>query len=198
MDNFLPSLIAQMAGREIGVIVKRRGRMNFFGQRNAVTTIRATPSLQRQVEARGITLDDFHEAGGEVLILKAAPTRDHGPKVWLDYTDTPATVRMRARMDKINAWLAEAPLDYDGPVLLHKRRLRRHFNNASFEQGGRLFGGFWQDLKKVEREYLYIDESPAVTLDYGQMTAHIFYALRGWPMPLADATRSGRGSAVRA
>jgi len=54
------------------------------------------------------------------------------------------------------------------------RFLRRYFNDGSFEQGGRLFGGFWQSLSKAERvSGLTIDEKDIVTLDYAQMAPRV-------------------------
>ena len=54
-------------------------------------------------------------------------------------------------MRKINEWLTSADIHVLPEfAALHKlddsnRILRRHFNNNSFELGGRLFGGFWQN-----------------------------------------------------
>ena len=34
---------------------------------------------------------------------------------------------------------------------LDSRLLKRYFTRGSFKSGGRLFGGFWQQLKKVSQ-----------------------------------------------
>ena len=62
---------------------------------------------------------------------------------------------------------------------LSDRRLRRFFTRVSFESGGRLFGGFWQELKKEQRKNIIIDDEEAVSLDYSQMGPRILYGLCG-------------------
>ena len=60
---------------------------------------------------------------------------------------------------EINQWLAAADLRYDPLGIpwphtafdIRDRRLRRIFTQARFNSGGRLFGGFWQQLRKHER-----------------------------------------------
>ncbi len=56
------------------------------------------------------------------------------------------------------------------------RSLHRTFNNRTFEEGGRLHGGFWLGIKKTERRYLRIDGEPVAELDFGQMRLRLLYA----------------------
>jgi hypothetical protein len=61
------------------------------------------------------------------------------------------------------------------------------FNNGSFVQGGRLWGGFWMNLKKQRRrEDITIEREPIVELDYGQMALRLLYAKVGAPLPEGD------------
>ncbi len=81
------------------------------------------------------------------------------------------------------------------------RRLRRIFNNGSFEEGRRLFGGFWQPLKKTERaEGLIIEDEAVASLDFGQMTPRILYGMAGvFPsvfVERAKASSSARSKSV--
>lgn len=58
--------------------------------------------------------------------------------------------------------------------------LRRIFTQNSFECGGRLFGGFWQNLPKKRRlDAIFLDGEEIIELDFGQMTARIFYGFSG-------------------
>jgi hypothetical protein len=109
-----------------------------------------------------------------------------------EYEDTPATHGYRAEIKILNDWVAESDIALDEAVLDHhkiidpnERRLRRIFTRGRFDSGGRLFGGFWQDLTKNQRrEGLIIDGEQAVELDYGQMTPRILYGLtRSIPPP---------------
>lgn len=56
--------------------------------------------------------------------------------------------------------------------------LRRIFNGA-WTSGGRLYGGFWQNLKKAERRGLTIDGEATVELDYGRLHPTLLYARAG-------------------
>ena len=60
------------------------------------------------------------------------------------------------------------------------RSLRRIFTKGCFDHGGRLFGGFWQELSKTARfDGLVINDEDIVELDYGQMgAAHTVWYVR--------------------
>jgi hypothetical protein len=66
--------------------------------------------------------------------------------------------------------LEQADIDFDemaalAAAILQQRQLR---------SSGRLFGGFWQGLKKQERhEGIWIGGEQVVTLDYAQMAPRI-------------------------
>ena len=110
------------------------------------------------IRERVLSLDDLGTSRAEeVIILKRAHT-DHWDKgERIPYKDTPTTRRYRKELLQINAWLETADITFD-PTERPKqdvddsdRRLRRYFNNGSFKEGGRLFGGFWLNLTKRQR-----------------------------------------------
>ena len=86
-------------------------------------------------------------------------------------------------MSLINPWIRNADLNYMVPLHekddhnydLDCRLLKRYFTRGSFKSGGRLFGGFWQQMKKVHRENLLIDGDEIVSLDYSQMSPKILH-----------------------
>jgi hypothetical protein len=94
-------------------------------------------------------------------------------------------------MHEINAGLAEADLNFDESIQLNgkvvdinERRLRRVFTRGRFDSGGRLFGGFWQSLKKKEPwEGVDIQNEQAVGPDYGQLSPRILYGLDVLSLP---------------
>ena len=98
-------------------------------------------------------------------------------------------------MAEINQWIKVAELNYLMPINsetdldLSERRLRRYFTRGSFESGGRLFGGFWQELKKEQRKNIIIDNEEAVSLDYSQMAPRILYGLCGTRPTTEDCYR---------
>lgn len=72
----------------------------------------------------------------------------------------------------------------------HHRTLRRIFN-GNHQSGGRLYGGFWQNLPKDKRGLIRIDGEPVVNVDYGQLYLHLAYAdaaKRSPPGDLYDLT----------
>ena len=88
---------------------------------------------------------------------------DHGGT--LEYEDNDLTNLYRDKMNLINQWIESADLNYMAPFDgkdqlnydLDCRLLKRYFTRGSFKSGGRLFGGFWQQMKRVHRENLLID-----------------------------------------
>jgi hypothetical protein len=65
----------------------------------------------------------------------------------------------------------------------------RHFSypvgveRPSLEYGGRLFGGFWQNMDKRQRQHIRINGERVVELDYGQMAPRLAYAMAGAAPP---------------
>ncbi|CAM9991469.1 unnamed protein product, partial [Chrysoparadoxa australica] len=155
------------------------------------TTIKASERLKVYMRERQVTRADIKRVrGGEPIILKSSAddaTRDKG---LVDYEDTEVTRAYREEVDTINVFLAEADIEAWGAegVDDRERTLRRVFNNGSFEQGGRLFGGFWEAMGKDARlQSIEIDQEPVVELDYGQMSARVIYGLASEPVTFEDA-----------
>ncbi|MBY5269198.1 hypothetical protein BB931_03155 [Spiribacter salinus] len=58
----------------------------------------------------------------------------------------------------------------------HNKSVRRMFNRASFEDGGRFYGGFWQRIGSDLRSTIRIDDQPTVELDYSAHHIRVAYA----------------------
>ncbi|MGE5565882.1 MAG: hypothetical protein ACM3YN_06995 [Parcubacteria group bacterium] len=56
--------------------------------------------------------------------------------------------------------------------------LKRIFK-YDWERGGRLYGGFWQNVPKAERQHFTINGEPTVELDYGGLHPAMLYAQEG-------------------
>ena len=110
--------------------------------------------------------------------------------------------KVTAEMHAINAAIKSAPIECYGSakvhvterpsmptaslVTLHHRTLRRTFN-GSYERGGRLFGGFWQTMRRADRfEHLRIDGEPVALVDYGQLFLRLAYAEANATPPPGD------------
>ena len=54
--------------------------------------------------------------------------------------------------------------------------VRRIFNNGTFDDGGRFYGGFWQNIPRRWRTTIRIDGQPVVEHDYGGLHINLLYA----------------------
>ena len=57
--------------------------------------------------------------------------------------------------------------------------VRRIFNNKSWYQGGRYYGGWWQQIPKEWRQEIRIGNTPTVEIDYSGLHIVILYAIQG-------------------
>ena len=194
-SKILPDILDCLADEEMGIITQALGHKGYFGPAKW-TTINAGEVLVRRLEDAG--LDYLHfgiRPGQEVIHLKRTKEDHWDEGALIEYDDTPETVAFREQVQFINEWLHAAEIDFDEyhspegqPVDPHDRCLRRVFTQGRFDSGGRLFGGFWQSLKKKQRlEGVTIGGEPVVELDYGQMNPRLLYALCGEQPPEQDA-----------
>ena len=92
--------------------------------------------------------------------------------------------------EQVELWLARRNADADrkgAPYRLpetFKTEVYRVFNNGEqgnpqFDQGGRMFGGWWMHISEELREAITINGQPTVELDYGNCHPRMLYAERG-------------------
>lgn len=193
----LPKILDLMAKPEMALIQQQLGKQQQIG-RSRSTVIAPGAKLLSCIDEHDLSLDDLDEhPHSETIILKRPKDDDD---YWdegglQEYEDTEHTERLRCEMDEINHWLASANLGFDhGAALgfgyeidIQSRRLRRIFTRGRFDSGGRLFGGFWQELGKgVRRAALFISGEKAIELDYGQVGPRILYGMAGHEPPTDD------------
>lgn len=131
----------------------------------------------------GFTENVIHEVEGvEVVLLRDS---DKEP---MDYDDTDETDGMRTQIERYNDFLQRTYIDlhHEGVVPektlyvdLTAKNVRRIFNNGSFRQGGRYYGGFWMGLPGELRQRLIINNQKVVECDYSGISVHILYAMEG-------------------
>lgn len=186
-----------MAAPEMEFIEVIKGSRNPFDAKlSRQTVIRAGKRLRSRITDYGITIDDFStDKTQEIIILKDAKQDHWDLGKWMQYEDTSQTILYRSELLRVNDWLEHADIEY---VPYHEtiksvdttdRKLRRYFNNGCFDQGGRLFGGFWQHMTRASRLGIVIDGMDTVTLDYGQMIARLLYGHARIPLHFDDAYR---------
>lgn len=184
--------------RDLGYLtVDKKGIYDRSGGKSYRTKIRAT----RKLIAKLTDSSDFNlphvnrNPAEETIILKDGAN-------WIDYEETPETEDMRERLARINSVLSahcidlyltdeefqalneEIRADPEKPAVdPSARELHRVFNNGSFEQGGRFYGGWWQNIPRDYRRLITINGKLTVELDFSGIHARILYALVGAKFP---------------
>jgi hypothetical protein len=91
----------------------------------------------------------------------------------------------RRLADASNLLSAEAQKDCT--LDQRQRFLVRKFTYASLESGGRLWGGFWQNMSRAQRpECLRINGQSTVELDYASVIVHLAYIVADEKAPTGD------------
>ena len=139
------------------------------------------------------------EESEEVIILKGVKIYKGKKKVKfvVDYEDTKQTIQMRENLQTINSLLDSRWVDLNVPddiyeeivrevekknrndIDFNRKKLVRVFNNNSFEDGGRFYRGWWQEIPKEFRKHITIDGKQTVEVDYSAMHFRILYAEEG-------------------
>jgi len=159
------------------------------------STFKASDQLIGRIESLGLRLPDIGHSDDkdcEVIILKPAHKSSKCRSKPMEYGDTYTTIKYREQLQRINSWIADADISISDPVTksmidTQQRRLRRVFNNGAFDQGGRLYGGFWIEMSKEARQHIRINGNPVTILDYGQIGPRIMYGLAKVPPHFSDA-----------
>lgn len=175
--------------------------------RGEVSSIAPSPWFAGKVPEYGIKLSDFGRDEAEEVVLLTRNTREAlnwwsqtgARKLYrerIDYDDTAETRAFRDVVRRLNAFLSDADIgflddDQEPHIDPFDRTLRRRFlvlpgQEVRFDQGGRLFGGFWQTLKSERRRHIRINGEPVVVLDYGSMFTRLAYAEVGARPPKGD------------
>jgi hypothetical protein len=194
----LPDILEAMASPELGLVDMIKGWHDLDPRpdrdRYRQTAISAGALLHRWIARDGIGFADFaRNAAEELIVLRGAKRPRKGGTLkadMVDYADDALTVRLRGEMQEINARLAHGDMGLAGAfphIDTGDRRLRRVFNNATFNHGGRLAGGWWTNLPKAfRREHVRIKGERIATLDYDALYARLAYARAGVEPPLGD------------
>jgi hypothetical protein len=148
---------------------------------------------------RRVTPDSFRRVQEpEILILKNG--KDDGERAALvNYRNSQKTRRLRNQIKRLNGWLLEADIEltsarssvrlgkYGGVIASYRRSLRRTFNNKSWQQGGRLSGGFWMTMPRKDRfRLIRIGGEPVADVDFQQLFPRLAYARARAPQPIGD------------
>ncbi len=152
------------------------------------TAVRAAPRLLDWIDSYGVELEDMEIRGDQEIVIQKRGKHDphntvDGRAEWIDYPESNIAKKYRREVRTINDWWREQRITYTGDRLvdLTDKRVRRYFNNASFKQGGRLFGGFWQNLKSRQVSLVEINGEKIAEVDFETMQIAIARAAVGVP-----------------
>lgn len=152
-----------------GLIEVRKGYFDKELRQGRVTRVRASLKLRALMVVHGLPVGRTTEP---VTTSILRPTT----------TAMPNTVREQDRTVKaFNRFASERRIGWADHVIAREVYLVRLFK-GDWSKGGRLYGGFWQELSKAERANLRIDGEEVVELDFRSMQPRILFALKGLPL----------------
>jgi hypothetical protein len=183
-----------------GYIENHLGFYDRFSGTGRISRMRATSRLTRLFEEyklAGVMIQRKEDE--EVIILKSVSVLDNNKKdkFVVDYEDTTQTNKMRDNLHSINSLLHSRWFDIKASDKMYRemirqlknkgkeevdftrKRLARIFNNNSFEDGGRFYHGWWQEIPKQYRKLIEIDGKITVEVDYSSIHFRILYAEQG-------------------
>jgi hypothetical protein len=168
---YIPFLVVKIVDHliELGYIEQRNGKYNLLTGFGRTARIRATDKLLELVRIK----DTFKviipnpEDDSETIFLKSED------KELIDYKDFERSETAREELRLLNEFLAKTEVRVDKKTLkdsrlttLTNKRLFRVFNNGDFWAGGRVYGGFWQKIKRIYRKTIKINGEGVTELDY--------------------------------
>jgi len=175
------------------------------GQPGSASTYEATEALLFAALDFGVTEASLTYRLPRERLVRLYETNREGP--YADFDPTDETRQSTAMLETFNGfldqqhialdlsfaerarvlrgWNYQRPKDmprYHMPELL-RTHLYRQFNNGSFEEGGRLYGGWWIAIPAYLRPTIIINDQPTVELDYSGCAIRMLYHLRGKECP---------------
>jgi len=179
------------------------------GYTSHVTRIRATSKLISLFEANNVTSEMIERVPTiETIFLRDVIFNNSTPKnTDINYSDVddPRIVTWREGVTAYNNLLRRTYLDVpsapiDGipcrqgerskrrgkkpnriKVTQHDKFVRRVFNNNSWDDGGRFYGGWWQRISEEWRSQIRIWNNPVTEIDFKGLHIGLLYRLKGIP-----------------
>ena len=139
-----------------------------YGRKSVLPRIAASESLIKFLEKQHgwkPTIIKFHSS--DALVILNSIKGSDGTRNRLNFADTSETLAMSDFIRCYNEYMSNQEIIlFDGwkrfPDMI---RMRRTFTDGSWERGGRLFGGEYQQLSKQHREQITINGSSTAEVD---------------------------------
>ena len=127
-------------------------------------------------------------------------------KVDVSYEDTSLTIQWRSDLEKYNDLLAKTYVDIPEfsdkgialPSKVNKNQtytislnqsdkvVQRIFNNNSWKDGGRFYGGWWQRIPSQYRSRIHFSGMPTSELDFSGLHINLLYQMNRKELPMTD------------
>ncbi|XDZ64991.1 hypothetical protein AB8880_08645 [Alphaproteobacteria bacterium LSUCC0684] len=167
----------QFLDKEIGYRETSKGKKD-----GHLTRIRATEDLIKLLKNHGWEHSILHYHPDTIpVVMKETPEGRKTSKP-VDYVDTETTKTTSELLWDYHHFLRRREILL--PTLLGDKVpdlifMRQIFSNNSWQEGGRLFGGAYQQLSEDERETITIDGDPVVEIDIASCHATMAFAEAG-------------------
>ena len=133
-------------------------------------------------------------------VFLAGRTKPARPTERLEYKDNDLTHVMRSNLRSINALLSQTDLDLHmtaeqvytlqvtskfskaadrTPTALSRKAIHRVFSSTDFDEGGRFYGAWWQNIGSWLRPAITINGEPTVECDFASLHPTMLYLERG-------------------
>ena len=182
---------------ELGFITQEKGSW----KKQKQTSVYVHHSLLEYFSGYGTA--DYYFKRDEFIILRETTTTDWFQKIKrnLDYVDDDTTNSMREEVELINQMLRPLDIRYSSsssssintnvdtphfPLVsplckdTTNSQIHRIFSHGSFDLGGRMYGAYWINLKKIMRQSMTINGSHCSEVDFSSMHIAQLYALDGY------------------
>ena len=137
-------------------------------------------------------------------VFLAGRTKPARPMERLEYRDNELTHAMRSNLTSINALLSKTELDLrmtaeqayllrvtsqfsEGagktPTDLSRKALHQVFSSTDFDEGGRFYGAWWQNIKSWLRPAITINGQATVECDFAGLHPTMLYLVKGLQAP---------------
>ncbi|RTE93070.1 hypothetical protein [Bradyrhizobium sp. LVM 105] len=184
-EHFLSSIDVMTT---LGVLRKVSTGYRYSEKAKAPSLVIPTEGLARSLPVAGFSVKSLKRLDEpEVLILKTGKDANDQSEP-INYKDSRRMNLMRDQIRRLNTRLGDANIEITeagtalqlgtdgGLIVLHRRALRRIFNNGSWQDGGRLAGGFWMSMPRAERfERIRLDGEQIADVDYRQLFPRLAY-----------------------
>lgn len=183
----------------LGLIEEERRGYRLSAKMRVPSLIRPSAALARHLPLTPPDWRSVRQIDDRALIILKEGKDDDGRAATIAFPETARTRQLAGQMRRINEFLRSADIEVtgqniglslgrDGQVIApYRRSLRRIFNNANWQHGGRLAGGFWMGMERAERfERIRIDGERIADVDYRQLFPRLAYVRAGQPQPDGD------------